>query len=149
MRTLSIEFSGCLTMPKPPDVTGKQQGTRFKPGQSGNPAGRPRGSRNKLGEEILDDLIDEWRANGKKALALCASREPTQFIKVVANILPREVLSMALNVNTTVDLSAMEDAKGFLEAYRYARDRIGAVPLIEAEAEEGALVTEGWRAADD
>ena len=104
---------------------------RFKPGQSGNPAGRPRGSRNKLGEEFLDDLIDEWRVRGKQALQLCATREPTQFCKIVANILPKEVLSMALNVNTTLDPSEIENAKGFLAAYRYARDRIGAVPLIE------------------
>jgi len=37
------------------------------------------------------------------------------------------------------------------EAYRFARDRIGAVPLdgVEPlEAEEGVLVTEGWRADD-
>jgi hypothetical protein len=121
-----------------PDTTGAKQDTRFKPGQSGNPAGRPRGSRNKLGEEFLDDLIDEWRVRGKQALQLCATREPTQFCKIVANILPKEVLSMALNVNTTVDPSEIENAKGFLAAYRYARDRIGAVPLIEIETGEGA-----------
>ena len=124
---------------------------RFLTANNGGP-GRPKGSRNKLGEEFLDDLIEEWRASGKKALALCAAREPTQFIKVVANILPREVLSMALNVNTSVDLSAIEDAKGFLAAYRYARDRIGGVPLTireEPTAAEGDLVSEASRAADD
>ena len=33
-----------------PDPTGEKQDTRFKPGQSGNPAGRPKGSRNKVSE---------------------------------------------------------------------------------------------------
>jgi len=124
---------------------------RFLTANNGGP-GRPKGSRNKLGEEFLDDLIEEWRANGKKALALCAAREPTQFCKLVSNILPKEVLSMALNVNATLDMSEMERTQGFLAAYRYARDRIGAAPFIDGEplaAEEGALVSEDSRAADD
>jgi hypothetical protein len=70
-------------------------------------------------------------------------RSSISFVKVVANVLPREVLLKALSVNATVDLSTMEEAKGFLEAYRYAHDRIGAVPL------EGVAVTEAWRAEDD
>jgi hypothetical protein len=132
-----------------PDNTGDQQAiTRFKPGQSGNPAGRPKGSRNKLGEEYLDDVIEVWREHGKAGLVKAIQREPMQFAKMVAGILPKEVLLTALNVNATVDLSAMEEAKGFLEAYRYARDRIGAVPL-EAEPIEGVVVTEGWRADDE
>jgi len=55
-------------------------------------------------------------------------------------------LVQALNVNATFDLSEMERARGFLEAYRYARDRIGA-PVDHIE--EGIAVTEAWRADDD
>jgi len=54
-------------------------------------------------------------------------------------------------LNATVDLSEMERARGFLEAYRYARDRIGA-PLKHEPLEhiaEGELFTEGWRLADE
>jgi hypothetical protein len=138
-------------MPKPKDTetdssnTSRDPKGRFLTANNGGP-GRPKGSRNKLGEEFLDDLIEAWRANGKKALALCAAREPTQFCKLVSNILPREIVSTALSLTAKVDLSAMEEAEGFLAAYRYARDRIGAAP-IEA-IEEGTVVTH-WRADDE
>ena len=39
------------------DNTGQKQGTRRKPGQSGNPAGKPRGTRHKatiLAEKLLE-----------------------------------------------------------------------------------------------
>jgi hypothetical protein len=87
-------------------------------------------------------LIDEWRANGKNALALCAAREPTQFVKIVSNILPKEVLSMALNVSATVDFSEVEDARAFLRAYRFCQTE----PI---PAEEGQLIAEDWRHDDD
>ncbi len=123
-------------------MTDRDDKGRFLTGNNGG--GRPKGSRNRLGEEFLDDLIDEWRANGKKALALCAAREPTQFIKVVANILPKEVLSLALNVNADIAPTTVAEARQFLAAYRLCRD----APL-EAVPVEGVLVTEGWRADDD
>lgn len=133
---------------EPPEDTGSKQAlTQFRPGVSGNPKGRPRGARSKLGEQFLNDLHDEWEKNGAKALALCAAREPTQFVKIVGNLLPREIVTAALNVNAEVNFSNVEDAKNFLRAYRMVRD----APMIEAKPidDEGAVVTQAWRADGD
>jgi Family of unknown function (DUF5681) len=60
------------------------------PGQSGNPKGRPKGSRNKLSEEFFRDLCDAWQASGKPALETMAMLYPVEFVRLVASLMPRE-----------------------------------------------------------
>ena len=68
---------------------------RFLPGNRGN-GGRPKGSRNKLGEQFLADLHEEWEENGKTVIAAVRKDKPDVLLKVIASILPKE-----LNVNVS------------------------------------------------
>jgi hypothetical protein len=77
----------------------------WKPGQSGNPKGRPQGSRNKLSEEFLQDLCDAWQAFGKPAPMAAAWTHPVDFVRVVASLVPRELEA------TTVHMDRMSDAQ--------------------------------------
>ena len=72
-------------MTKRPEKTGKKQDTRFKAGRSGNPSGRPRGSRNATTlavEALLDGeaetltrkAIELAKAGDTIALRLCWDR---------------------------------------------------------------------------
>jgi hypothetical protein len=63
----------------------------WKPGQSGNPKGRPKGSRNKLSEDFFRDLCDAWQAFGKPALMTAAWTHPVEFVRVVASLIPKEL----------------------------------------------------------
>jgi hypothetical protein len=70
----------------------------WKPGQSGNPKGRPQGSRNKLSEEFFRDLCDAWQAFGKPALMTAAWQNPIDFVRVVAQLMPKDVGVTVANI---------------------------------------------------
>ncbi|CAB4157790.1 hypothetical protein UFOVP679_45 [uncultured Caudovirales phage] len=88
-----------------PETTGEKRKPvppvehRFKPG---NP-GRPKGSRNKLGEAFLEALHDDFNTHGVAAIVQVREEKPDQYLKVIASILPKE-----LNVNVN-DTDAMSD----------------------------------------
>jgi hypothetical protein len=65
-------------------------GRPFKPGQSGNPAGRPKGSRVKLEEIFVADLVEAWKVHGKAALDIVASVDPAKFCQIAATVLPKQ-----------------------------------------------------------
>ena len=75
------------------DNTEKQQRNLipYKPGQSGNPKGRPQGSRNKLTEQFTRDLCKAWEIYGQSALMTAALTTPTEFCNMVARLMPRDV----------------------------------------------------------
>lgn len=82
---------------KPEPTGSKQAETQFKPGKSGNPAGRPKGAKSKLTENWWADLHSAWEAHGQAALDAVATTDPGKFISVVASVMPKDV-----NVNTTI-----------------------------------------------
>jgi len=62
---------------------------RFVSGNIGG--GRPKGSRNKLGEAFVSDLLSDWEENGPAAIAVVRAERPQDYLKVVASILPKDV----------------------------------------------------------
>ena len=68
-----------------------KQLTPWQPGQSGNPAGRPRGSRNRLGEAFVDDLCADWKENGPQVIVAVRKDDPSTYLRVISSILPKEL----------------------------------------------------------
>jgi len=63
---------------------------RFLTGNSGG--GRPKGSRNKLGEQFLEALVQDFTEHGQEAIVACREEKPTEYVKVIAGLLPKELL---------------------------------------------------------
>jgi hypothetical protein len=76
----------------------------WKPGVSGNPNGRPKGSRDAITEQFLSDVLKEWEGHGAVAISDMREKNPGDFVKMVASLLPKDV-----NLNVTDNLSELSD----------------------------------------
>ena len=62
----------------------------WQKGQSGNPAGRPKGARNRLSESVLKELISHWEENGKDAIDRTCKEQPAAYLRAVLSLVPKD-----------------------------------------------------------
>jgi len=66
-------------------------GRMWQPGQSGNPNGRPVGSRTAFSAGFLKDLAEVWSDEGREAMVKTAKTNPTVFFATCARLIPQDV----------------------------------------------------------
>lgn len=74
-----------MTMLKPKPE--QDEKGRFISGNIGG--GRPKGSRNQLGEAFIADLYSDWRKHGVGVVQAVREQHPVDYLKVVASIVSR------------------------------------------------------------
>lgn len=62
----------------------------WKPGTSGNPSGRPVGSRNKLTENILSDLAEFYEREGLALIEKVRDENPGLLLQSLIKLVPKE-----------------------------------------------------------
>ena len=112
--------------------TEKKQPHRWKKGQSGNPKGRKVGSRNKLRDEFFIHLSNAWTKYGEAALMACAMTTPSEFCRMVAHLMPRD-LEIAVTQNIRLERMSTNELQSLLA--RLHQDRRD--PLEATETQEG------------
>jgi hypothetical protein len=102
-------------------------------GESGNPAGRMRGSRNKLTEEVICALLRDFRQHGQKAVARVRQTQPAAYLKILA-LLVREPKLEHSNVIKSLSDQELEDMVEFLKTSLEAQAG-GSIRVIEGTIE--------------
>ena len=89
---------------------------RWPAGVSGNPDGRPLGSRHAFSQAFMRDLAADWQKNGAAVIARVAKDNPSAYFSVCARLLPSDVSvsiqaqSPALDAHDLSILRAIRDA---------------------------------------
>ena len=99
--------------------------TRFQPG---NP-GRPKGSRNKLGEAFIEALYEDFEKHGVATIEIARRTDPVQYLKVIASIVPKEFIHKVEDYDD-LDLAELER--------QLSSAAIELRAILEADGGEGA-----------
>lgn len=125
-------------MPNPiPEHLKKHQ---FKPGQSGNPAGKPKGARNLLTEKLLFDLSNFYEANGEELLKRCLEEAPSKLLDAYIRLLPRE-LHASIESNSALFLTIAQ-RNDIAREWLLSAEALKEPALIEAKAEPKRITKE-------
>jgi len=112
----------------------KGRAEAWKPGQSGNPAGRPKGSRNSLSELFLADMLAVHQKGGKAAIERVMKEQPAKYLAALCTILPRQYdTEVDIRVTATSAVDSLLDRLDVLvrRDVEYKDDRANAIKTIE------------------
>jgi hypothetical protein len=107
------------------------------PFQKGN-GGRPKGSRNALGEAFLEAMHDDFVAYGVAAIVEVRETKPDQYLKVIASILPKDLNVNINNMDTLSDDELRARIRSLETVIR---------PFLASEGVPGASVGSGSETA--
>lgn len=88
----------------------------FKPGNAGGP-GRPKGSRNKLDEDMLRDFCAAWEEFGAEAITAVLADSPAEFLRICVALLPKQIQAEVdvRNFIMAPETATDDDWKAFLK----------------------------------
>ena len=102
--------------------------------------GRPRGARNRLTARVFQDVLNHWNEpvspggnmrKGQAALELMLKETPSEYVRAVLNILPREIAIES--VTSELSDEDLDEMIGKLRAALANTEKL--MPLIEAKRE--------------
>jgi hypothetical protein len=103
----------------------------FQPGQI-KTGGRAKGVRNRLSHTFLEALQKDFAEHGEEAIRICRIERPSEYVKIVAGLMPKE-LDITNNTLTEIDDTQL------VEFIEYVRLQLaGRIERIEDRTGEAA-----------
>ena len=108
--------------PEPSRDNTREKHQPWKPGESGNLLGRPKGSRNKIEKDFLAELAADFaeldengRKRGRTAIAEMRETKPADYVRAIVTLMPKE---LNVNQNPLGELTddELEDAISLIRA---------------------------------
>ena len=102
----------------------------WPPGVSGNPNGRPVGSRSAFSAGFTRNLAEVWADKGKAAMLYTAEKQPAVFFATCARLLPNDVrVTVEQSLPGNLSMEDWQMMKEIIAAVRQAiPDAAGAPP---------------------
>ena len=97
-------------------TSSKANGRSWVAGQSGNPAGRPLGARQKIANQLLEDLQEVWAEKGKAILYRLAIDDPSRLATIAYGLLPRDIFVRVEDQRAPGNLESIRELLDILEA---------------------------------
>lgn len=100
-------------------------------GQSGNPLGRPKGSRDKLSERFYAEVAEDWYKHGSDVIRAVRENQPATYLQVVARLLPSSH-EFSVSHFRDVDVSSVPlSMKEWRAAYCIIEGEASEIPAVE------------------
>ena len=106
--------------------------TQFKNGNAGGP-GRPRGARNKFSEAYVEDVFASWKKGGKKVIEKVMKERPDVYLRVVAQLLPKD-LDVKHSGDVTIQIVKYSDMASDISAESLETEKHPEQTLIDGTA---------------
>jgi hypothetical protein len=131
------------------------RGRPFPPGVSGNPNGRPVGSRAVFSGAFMRDLAEVWAEHGKDTMLRTARSSPETFFATCARLLPKDVELTIRQHYSGLDESDLMILRAIRDAIPNANDlapqavleyALNAIRSYDAKVITSESITEGQKA---
>lgn len=101
----------------------------WKPGQSGNPAGRPKSARGKLTDDFVAALYKDFTKHGEQAIDTVRKDKPEVYLQIISKLLPRDIklentVTLQKITHVIVDVLDKED-KETINIHEPMQDTVG------------------------